>query len=91
MVHVPSFVIGGVFSGTAFLMIHEQVSHRSRLSQKWAVADFAEEKWRELKANARKTRDIESKKIQPGEQLPSFQKEWNKAVGKLQHALRRDE
>ena len=36
-VHVPSFLVGSAFSGTAFLFVHQQLSYRSRLSKKWPL------------------------------------------------------
>jgi hypothetical protein len=35
--HIPSFLVGTSFSGVVFLALHEQLSHRSRLSPKWKL------------------------------------------------------
>lgn len=37
MVHIPSFFVGGLFSGASFLLVHQQLSHRNKLSKKWVV------------------------------------------------------
>jgi hypothetical protein len=37
MVHIPSFLVGSVFSGGVFLLVHEKMSHRHRLSAKWPL------------------------------------------------------
>lgn len=37
MPHIPSMLTGAVFSGGIFLVVHQQVSHRSRLSEKWRL------------------------------------------------------
>jgi hypothetical protein len=37
MVHFPSLLVGSTFSLVSFLAIHEQLSHRSRLSSKWKL------------------------------------------------------
>lgn len=34
--HIPSFAVGSLVSGAAFLIVDEQLSHRTRLSKKWA-------------------------------------------------------
>ena len=44
MVHVPSVLVGSVFAGSSFLVIHRDLSHRNRLSSRWIVQDVAEEK-----------------------------------------------
>mmetsp|Transcript_6329 Transcript_6329/g.15690 ORF Transcript_6329/g.15690 Transcript_6329/m.15690 type:complete len:94 (+) Transcript_6329:111-392(+) len=40
--HVPSFFVGSLVSGSAFLLVHQQLSHRERLSRKWLLAERAE-------------------------------------------------
>ena len=52
--HVPSFFVGSLVSGSAFLLVHQQLSHRERLSRKWPLAERAENemrtKFKKLKA-----------------------------------------
>ena len=43
MVHWPSLFVGSAVSGTMFLVLHEQLSHRSRLSKKWKLREMADE------------------------------------------------
>lgn len=40
--HVPSFFVGSLASGSAFLLVHQQLSHRERLTRKWPLAEKAE-------------------------------------------------
>jgi len=37
MSNIPSYLVGAAFSGSVFLALHEQLSHRSRLSRKWKL------------------------------------------------------
>jgi len=39
MMHIPSFFVGSIASGTAFLLVHQQLSHRQRLDRKWPLAE----------------------------------------------------
>jgi hypothetical protein len=34
--HIPSFFVGSLVAGVSFLMVDEQISYRTRLSEKWA-------------------------------------------------------
>ena len=45
MPHVPSFAIGCFFSGAAFLLVHQELSHRRRLTRKWEIREYAEEQF----------------------------------------------
>ena len=53
MVHVPSFLVGSAFSGVGFLLVHRELSHRNRLSKRWAISEYAEEQFQELRARAK--------------------------------------
>ncbi|CAB9522765.1 expressed unknown protein [Seminavis robusta] len=86
MVHVPSFLVGGLFSGGAFLLLHEQVSHRQKLSHKWIIRELAEKKWKDIKTQSSKPEAGSTSQFQP----PKLEQEWNKALGKLQDAMKRD-
>mmetsp|Transcript_3158 Transcript_3158/g.5720 ORF Transcript_3158/g.5720 Transcript_3158/m.5720 type:complete len:97 (-) Transcript_3158:1280-1570(-) len=50
--HVPSFLVGSLFSGTVFLAVNQQLSYRERLSKKWPFAEYVEDqfraKWKEF-------------------------------------------
>uniref|UniRef100_A0A6U6LT28 Uncharacterized protein n=1 Tax=Odontella aurita TaxID=265563 RepID=A0A6U6LT28_9STRA len=38
VVHVPSLFVGTVFAGSGFLLLHRELSHRSRLTYRWVLA-----------------------------------------------------
>jgi len=50
--HFPSLLVGSGLAGTVFLAVHQQLSHRSRLTKKWKLREEAEEKvaqaWQQL-------------------------------------------
>ena len=54
MHHIPSFFVGSLASGTIGLLIHQQLSHRNRLTQKWPLAEKAEDELRNQLKNLRK-------------------------------------
>jgi hypothetical protein len=53
MVHIPSFLVGSAVSGAGFLLIHRELSHRQRLTKRWAISEYAEEQFGEFRAMAR--------------------------------------
>lgn len=53
MMHIPSFLVGSAATGAGFLFIHKQLSHRSRISAKWALMERAERHLHDLMADAR--------------------------------------
>lgn len=53
MPHIPSFAIGCLFSGAAFLLVHQELSHRRRLTRKWEIREMAEEQVGSLMARVR--------------------------------------
>jgi len=50
--HIPSFLVGSLFAGSGFLLIHRELSHRRRLTTKWIVQEYAEESWREWRKSS---------------------------------------
>lgn len=50
--HLPSAFVGSVVAGSGFLLIHRELSHRRRLTTKWALQEYAEEQWKEWKKEA---------------------------------------
>lgn len=62
--HVPSFFVGSLVSGSAFLLVHQQLSHRERLTRKWPLAERAENELRTQLKNLRS--QIESQKAIAG-------------------------
>lgn len=62
--HIPSFVVGSVASGSVFLLVHQQLSYRERLTRKWPLAEKAEN---ELRRRLKEMRgQIESQKANVG-------------------------
>ena len=45
--HLPSALVGSVFAGCGFLLIHRELSYRHRLTTKWKLQEYAEEQWKE--------------------------------------------
>jgi hypothetical protein len=41
MPHIPSFFVGCMTSGAAFLLVHQELSHRRRLTRKWEIQGTA--------------------------------------------------
>ena len=54
MHHIQSFLVGSLASGTIGLLIHQQLSHRNRLTHKWPLAEKAEDELRNQLKNLRK-------------------------------------
>jgi len=57
--HIPSLFVGSVVSGSGFLLVHRELSHRQRLSTRWIIAEQAEKEinklWRSAKSSISKT------------------------------------
>jgi hypothetical protein len=53
--HLPSFFVGSIVSGTGFLLIHRELSHRERLSKKWVLREKVEEEAMKIWQEARKS------------------------------------
>lgn len=53
--HVPSFLVGSLTSAGGFLLIHKELSHRERMTAKWALLESAQKEfdvlWKSAKAN----------------------------------------
>lgn len=45
--HLPSFLVGSSIAGVGFLLIHRELSHRHRLTTKWALQEYAEKEWKQ--------------------------------------------
>mmetsp|Transcript_9838 Transcript_9838/g.23019 ORF Transcript_9838/g.23019 Transcript_9838/m.23019 type:complete len:95 (+) Transcript_9838:205-489(+) len=58
MLHLPSALVGSLTAGGGFLLIHRELSHRSRLSNKWVLREYAEAQWRDFRSD----RSIEDSK-----------------------------
>ena len=42
VMHIPSFFVGSLATGSAFLLVHQQLSYRQRLTRKWPLAERVE-------------------------------------------------
>lgn len=52
-VHIPSFLVGTAVTGTGFLMLHKEMSHRERLSPKWRLREVVEDQVQKIIASAK--------------------------------------
>lgn len=73
MMHFPSFFVGSLASGSAFLIVHQQLSHRERLTRKWPLAERAEKELRMRLKNVKA--QIGNQKAVAGVDEASFGKE----------------
>ncbi|GAX20017.1 hypothetical protein FisN_1Lu509 [Fistulifera solaris] len=64
--HPPSFFVGSLVAGVSFLMVDEQISHRTRLSKKWAFREFGEEQLKALAEQIRSSRGSTRQVRRPG-------------------------
>ena len=71
--HIPSFFVGSLASGTAFLLVHQQMSHRERLTRKWPLVERAENELRTQLKNL--TAQIKNEKLIAGVNEASIGKE----------------
>mmetsp|Transcript_11761 Transcript_11761/g.16287 ORF Transcript_11761/g.16287 Transcript_11761/m.16287 type:complete len:92 (+) Transcript_11761:115-390(+) len=47
-IHFPSFLVGSMAAGSGCLLIHRELSHRSRLSARWALSEKIEAQIRQF-------------------------------------------
>jgi len=59
MLHLPSALVGSLTAGGGFLLIHRELSHRNRLSNKWLLREYAEAQWKDFRSDRR----IEDSKV----------------------------
>ena len=71
-IHVPSLFVGSLASGSAFLLVHQQLSYRQRLTRKWPLAERAENEMRVRLKNLKA--QIGSQNALPGVDEGSFGK-----------------
>lgn len=88
MVHIPSLLVGSAASGVGFLLIHRELSHRKRLSQRWAISEYAEEQFYELRARAKEaaaasTSHAEKSPPDIASLTGNATAAWNKGVGSM--------
>mmetsp|Transcript_31883 Transcript_31883/g.68849 ORF Transcript_31883/g.68849 Transcript_31883/m.68849 type:complete len:98 (-) Transcript_31883:323-616(-) len=85
--HIPSALVGSLVSGSGFLLIHRELSHRSRLTTKWELQEYVEVQWKEWKkSSADPIADSAKKNISsfnaagPTSEIAST---WNKGIASL--------
>mmetsp|Transcript_972 Transcript_972/g.2793 ORF Transcript_972/g.2793 Transcript_972/m.2793 type:complete len:96 (+) Transcript_972:872-1159(+) len=94
VVHVPSLFVGTVFAGSGFLLLHRELSHRSRLTYRWVLAEKVEEQYREFWAKAKaanKVPLVKEASVQTAGLTAYTVSAWNKGVNTLRNALNKDE
>lgn len=84
-VHFPSFLVGSAFSGAAFLLVHQQLSYRSRLTKKWPLREKFEAKIKEIRSRGK---EDDTKALSATDSLT---KSWNEQVNKAKNAFRKDD
>mmetsp|Transcript_29620 Transcript_29620/g.81422 ORF Transcript_29620/g.81422 Transcript_29620/m.81422 type:complete len:91 (+) Transcript_29620:46-318(+) len=87
--HLPSFLIGSLTSGTGFLLIHKELSHRRRLSKKWAVTEIAEAQFKNAMKQIQISRLQSSESVKPSTPWTvQARSTWNQGVSLLQDFFR---
>mmetsp|Transcript_16104 Transcript_16104/g.29296 ORF Transcript_16104/g.29296 Transcript_16104/m.29296 type:complete len:99 (+) Transcript_16104:148-444(+) len=87
--HAPSFIVGSFVSGTSFLIVHRELSHRTRLTHKWIIQEMVEEQWKTLRssnsndANPGKPVVSAATGIAPFDSLEDATIAWNKGINQL--------
>mmetsp|Transcript_5870 Transcript_5870/g.17533 ORF Transcript_5870/g.17533 Transcript_5870/m.17533 type:complete len:134 (+) Transcript_5870:1878-2279(+) len=83
--HLSSFLVGSMFSGGVGLLIHEKLSHRSRLSNKWPLREWMElefrKQWKTLRSSTTTTKPSNPP-------TTTLSQEWNKGIEKVQDIFR---
>mmetsp|Transcript_6667 Transcript_6667/g.11198 ORF Transcript_6667/g.11198 Transcript_6667/m.11198 type:complete len:99 (+) Transcript_6667:216-512(+) len=90
--HLPSFLVGSSIAGCGFLLIHRELSHRHRLTTKWALQEYAEKEWKEWRKSSLDTiSDATKKNItqipDPNEATTAFTSNWNRGISSLRGLL----
>lgn len=85
MPHLSSFFVGTLTAGSGFLLIHRELSHRSRLSSRWALAEKTEAQMRSLMDTIKQSTGVdnnakESKKDTKSLKQSSSTDYWNSGV-----------
>jgi len=90
--HLPSFLIGSSIAGCGFLLIHRELSHRHRLTTKWALQEYAEKEWNEWRKSSLDPISDAAKKNMtqipdPSEATTAITSNWNKGISSLREIL----
>mmetsp|Transcript_32054 Transcript_32054/g.47821 ORF Transcript_32054/g.47821 Transcript_32054/m.47821 type:complete len:86 (+) Transcript_32054:157-414(+) len=78
--HVPSALVGSLTAGSGFLLVHRELSHRSRLSSRWALSEKIEAQVRQLMCEAKANIKQETK---TSATTDSTSAAWNKSVASI--------
>jgi hypothetical protein len=79
--HIPSVLVGSVVSGSGFLLIHRELSHRERLSNRWLLAEKIEKEAKTMWNDAKKS--MKSSDIEPEKRMQFKQviaDKWNGSI-----------
>lgn len=89
--HLPSFLVGSSIAGCGFLLIHRELSHRHRLTEKWALREYAEKEWKDWGESSLDQISDATKKnmvqIDPSEATTALTSNWNKGISSLRGLL----
>ncbi|KAL9180469.1 hypothetical protein ACHAXT_008439 [Thalassiosira profunda] len=95
--HLPSALVGSLVAGSGFLLIHRELSHRRRMTTKWALQEYAEDQWREWrKGTADPIADAAKKNVTslaPSVNVGStadITSTWNRGVASVRDMLKRE-
>lgn len=77
------------------MLIHRELSHRHRLTTKWALQEYAEKEWKQWReGNLDSISDVAKKnitQIDPSETTAAMTSKWNKGVLSLRGLLKQKE
>ncbi|GKY94017.1 hypothetical protein MPSEU_000368500 [Mayamaea pseudoterrestris] len=84
-IHMPSLFVGVAFAGTSFLLVHQQLSYRERLSWKWKLRESLEAQYESMRPSA--GAQTQEKNFEGSS--TSLRKTWNRGINFLQDSLSR--
>jgi hypothetical protein len=70
-----------MFSGATFLLVHRELSFRSRLTNRWALAERAETDFNAFLEQAKEIQ--KNKSVQAASKQPDLAETWNDGVRKV--------
>jgi hypothetical protein len=94
--HIPSFIVGSMVSGGAYVLLSQQLAFRERLTYQWPLARWAEDQfrlqWKEFTTNIKRERQqIRQQLKEVNESAMPFLltradilQKWNRAVDVVQ-------
>mmetsp|Transcript_15903 Transcript_15903/g.17796 ORF Transcript_15903/g.17796 Transcript_15903/m.17796 type:complete len:91 (-) Transcript_15903:987-1259(-) len=90
MMHIPSFFVGSIASGTVFLLVHQQLSHRERLDRKWPLAEQMKDQLR-MRFNNLRSQNTNNNEQITGVNDPLFGKYYNKMIDDAQNFFKKED